>query len=165
MDQQVEHLRLHGDALSGAPQLAPLDVKHMIIKEKLHLGPNPGRQPFSAIIGGFSVTNQASRKVFRPGRRHPACHADGDFGQRLQTESAMSQTQEIGRDVRQDVRQGIRQDIRRRRDGSIDVDFYRARAAVLRTQAIRDAFRHARAQIRAPFKQWWMRLVLLPSGR
>jgi hypothetical protein len=81
----------------------------------------------------------------------------------------MSQTQEIGRDVRQDVRQGIRQDIRqdirRRRDGSIDVDFYRARAAVLRTQAIRDAFRHARAQLRAPFKQWWMRLVLLPSGR
>ena len=77
----------------------------------------------------------------------------------------MSQTQEIGRDVRQDVCQGIRQDIRRRRDGSIDVDFYRARAAVLRTQAIRDAFRHARAQIRAPFKQWWMRLVLLPSGR
>jgi hypothetical protein len=77
----------------------------------------------------------------------------------------MSQTQEIGRDVRQDVCQGIHQDIRRRRDGSIDVDFYRARAAVLRTQAIRDAFRHARAQLRAPFKQWWMRLVLLPSGR
>jgi hypothetical protein len=69
----------------------------------------------------------------------------------------MSQTQEIGRDVRQDVR--------RRRDGSIDVDFYRARAAVLRTQAIRDAFRYARAQFRAPLKQWWMRLVLLPSGR
>jgi hypothetical protein len=137
----------------------------MIITEKLHLGPNPGRQPFSAIIGGFSVTNQASRKVFPPGRRHPACHADGDFGQRLQTESAMSQTQEIGRDVRQDVRQGIRQDIRRRRDGSIDVDFYRARAAALRTQAIRDAFRYARAQFRAPLKQWWMRLVLLPSGR
>jgi hypothetical protein len=165
MDQQVEHLRLHGDALSGAPQLAPLDVKHMIIKEKLHLGPNPGRQPFSAIIGGFSVTNQASRKVFRPGRRHPACHAYGEFCHRLQLEKAVSQTQEIGRDVRQDVCQGIRQDIRRRRDGSIDVDFYRARAAVLRTQAIRDAFRHARAQFRAPFKQWWMRLVLLPSGR
>jgi len=77
----------------------------------------------------------------------------------------MSQTQEIGRDVRQDVRQGIRQDIRRRHDGSIDVDFYRARAAALRTQAIRDAFRYARAQFRAPLKQWWMRLVLLPSGR
>ena len=73
----------------------------------------------------------------------------------------MSQTQEIGRDVRQDVCQ----DIRRRRDGSIDVDFYRARAAALRTQAIRDAFRHVRSQFRAPFKQWWMRLVLLPSGR
>jgi plasmid stabilization system protein ParE len=73
----------------------------------------------------------------------------------------MSQTQEIGRDVRQ----GIRQDIRRRHDGSIDVDFYRARAAALRIQAIRDAFRYARAQFRAPLKQWWMRLVLLPSGR
>ena len=73
----------------------------------------------------------------------------------------MSQTQEIGRDVRQDVRQ----DIRRRHDGSIDVDFYRARAAALRIQAIRDAFRYARAQFRAPLKQWWMRLVLLPSGR
>jgi hypothetical protein len=81
----------------------------------------------------------------------------------------MSQTQEIGRDVRQDasqgIRQDIRQDIRRRHDGSIDVDFYRARAAALRTQAIRDAFRYARAQFRAPLKQWWMRLVLLPSGR
>ena len=68
----------------------------------------------------------------------------------------MSQTQEIG----QDVRQGIRH-----HDGSIDVDFYRARAAALRAQAIRDAFRHAGARFRTPFKQWWMRLVLLPSGR
>jgi hypothetical protein len=127
----------------------------VIIKEKLHLGPNPGWQPFSAIIGGFSVTNQASRKVFRLGRRHPACHADGDFRHRLQTETAMSQTQEIG----QDVRPGIR-----RHDGSIDVDFYRARAAALRAQAIRDAFRQAGARFRAPFKQWWMRLALLPSG-
>jgi len=69
----------------------------------------------------------------------------------------MSQTQEIG--------QHVRQGVRRRHDGSIDVDFYRARAAALRTQAIRDAFRYARAQFRAPLKQWWMRLVLLPSGR
>jgi hypothetical protein len=44
MDQQVEHLRFHGDALSGAPKLPPLDVKHVIIKEKLHLGPDPGWQ-------------------------------------------------------------------------------------------------------------------------
>jgi hypothetical protein len=85
------------------------------------------------------------------------CHADGDFRHRLQTESAMSQTQEIGQDVRQDVH--------RRHDGSIDVDFYRARAAALRTQVIRDAFRRAGVRFRAPFKQGWMRLVLLPSGR
>jgi hypothetical protein len=85
------------------------------------------------------------------------CHADGDFRHRLQTESAMSQTQEIG--------QHVRQGVRRRHDGSIDVDFYRARAAALRAQAIRDAFRHAGARFRTPFKQWWMRLVLLPSGR
>jgi hypothetical protein len=31
--------------------------------------------------------------------------------------------------------------VRRRPDGSIDFDFYRARAAALRTQALRDAFR------------------------
>jgi hypothetical protein len=69
----------------------------------------------------------------------------------------MSQPQEIG--------QHARQGIRCRHDGSIDVDFYRARAAALRTQAIRDAVRHAGARFRKPFKQWWMRLVLLPSGR
>jgi hypothetical protein len=72
----------------------------------------------------------------------------------LQTETAMSQTQEIG----QDVRPGIR-----RHDGSIDVDFYRARAAALRAQAIRDAFRQAGARFRA-FQAMWMRLALLPSG-
>jgi hypothetical protein len=72
MDQQVEHLWLQGDAFATAPQLAPLHVKHVIVKEKLHLGPNPGRHRFSGIIGGFSVANQAPRKVFRPGRRHPA---------------------------------------------------------------------------------------------
>jgi hypothetical protein len=66
----------------------------------------------------------------------------------------MSQTQEIG----QDVRPGIR-----RHDGSIDVDFYRARAAALRAQAIRDAFRQAGARFRA-FQAMWMRLALLPSG-
>ena len=69
----------------------------------------------------------------------------------------MSQTQEMAQDVRQDVR--------RRHDGSIDVDFYRARAAALRTQVIRDAFRRAGVQFRTPFKQGWLRLVLVPSGR
>lgn len=33
------------------------------------------------------------------------------------------------------------QDIRRHRDGSIDFDFYRARATALRAQAMRDAFK------------------------
>jgi hypothetical protein len=32
------------------------------------------------------------------------------------------------------------QDVRRRRDGSIDIDFYRANATVLRNRAIREAF-------------------------
>jgi len=32
------------------------------------------------------------------------------------------------------------QDVRRRRDGSIDIDFYRTNATVLRNRAIRDAF-------------------------
>jgi hypothetical protein len=39
MDQQVEHLRLDGDGLAGAPQLAPIHVKDVIIKEKLQVGP------------------------------------------------------------------------------------------------------------------------------
>ena len=41
MHQQVEHLRLHGDQPAGAPQLAALDIKYMILKEKLHVGPVP----------------------------------------------------------------------------------------------------------------------------
>jgi hypothetical protein len=40
--------------------------------------------------------------------------------------------------IRQDVFQDIVQDIRRRRDGSIDVDFYRADAIALRNRAIRE---------------------------
>jgi hypothetical protein len=63
-----------------------------------------------------------------------------------QPESAMTQTQEIGQEIRH-----LRQDIRRGRDGSIDFDF---------AQAIRDAFVHAHAQFRTLFKQWWMRLVV-----
>jgi hypothetical protein len=66
----------------------------------------------------------------------------------------------------QAIRQDVFQDIRRRRDGSIDMDFYRADASALRNRAIRDAFRlMALATARMPFKQWRMRLVLLANGR
>jgi hypothetical protein len=71
MDQQVEHLRLDGDGLAGAPQLAPIHVKDVIVKEKLQVGPQLGWRQSRAIIGGFSATNQGDRKVFRPGRGHP----------------------------------------------------------------------------------------------
>jgi hypothetical protein len=65
----------------------------------------------------------------------------------------------------QAIRQDVFQDIRRR-DGSIDMDFYRADASALRNRAIRDAFRlMALATARMPFKQWRMRLVLLANGR
>jgi hypothetical protein len=58
------------------------------------------------------------------------------------------------------------QDVRRRPDGSIDIDFYRADAIVLRNRAIRDTFRRmALATVRVPFKQWRMCLVLLANGR
>ena len=37
IDQQVEHLRLDGDSFGAAAQLAPVGVKRMIGKEKLHV--------------------------------------------------------------------------------------------------------------------------------
>jgi hypothetical protein len=78
----------------------------------------------------------------------------------------MTRTPDTGYDERQEARQDLAgYDIRRHNDGSIDFDFYRARATALRNQAIREAFRHARAHVRTPFKQWRMRVVLLPSGR
>ena len=69
----------------------------------------------------------------------------------------MTQPQAIRRDVF---------DIRRRRDGSIDIDFYRADATALRNRAIRDTFRRlVPATVRMPFKQWRTRLVPLTNGR
>ncbi len=66
----------------------------------------------------------------------------------------------------QAIRQDVFQDIHRRRDGSIDIDFYRADAIALRSRAVRDIFRlMALAKVRVPFKQWRMRLVLLANGR
>ena len=66
----------------------------------------------------------------------------------------------------QAIRKDVFQDIRRRRDGSIDIDFYRADAAALRRRAIRDTFRLVMfATVRTPFKHWLMRLVLPGNGR
>jgi hypothetical protein len=80
------------------------------------------------------------------------------FADQRPLESHMTQPQAI--------RQDVFQDIRRRPDGSIDIDFYRADAIVLRNRAIRDTFRlMALATVRVPFKQWRMCLVLLANGR
>jgi hypothetical protein len=42
VDQQVEYLRLHCNGLRTAAQLAPLDVKRMIGKDKLHVAAPTG---------------------------------------------------------------------------------------------------------------------------
>jgi hypothetical protein len=39
IDQQIEHLRLHGNGCAAAEQLAAFGIKHMIIKDKLHVAP------------------------------------------------------------------------------------------------------------------------------
>ena len=42
VNQQIEHLRLDRNGLGAAAQFAPIDVKRMIGKEKLHVGaPEP----------------------------------------------------------------------------------------------------------------------------
>ena len=42
VDQQVEYLRLHCNGFGAAAQLAPLDVKRMIGKDKLHVAAPTG---------------------------------------------------------------------------------------------------------------------------
>lgn len=70
----------------------------------------------------------------------------------------MTQIQEIGHDTRQEFR--------RCHDGSIDFDFYRAQAAALRNEAIRDAFRpDGLARLRTPFRRWWTRAVQQLPGK
>jgi hypothetical protein len=60
----------------------------------------------------------------------------------------MTLTPDPGHDEGQEARQDVAgHDIRRDNDGSIDFDFYRARAAALRNQAIRQAFRHIRFSV------------------
>ncbi len=41
IDQQIEHLRLDGNGLGAAAQLAPIGVKRMIRKQKLHAAARP----------------------------------------------------------------------------------------------------------------------------
>jgi hypothetical protein len=50
-------------------------------------------------------------------------------------------------------------DIRRHRDGAIDFDFYRAQAAALRSQAMREAFK-----FKATFKFVLITLALIMGG-
>ena len=45
-DRVLDDLRLHGDVMTATKQLAAFDIKHMIIKDKLH-GLRPGRCPLS----------------------------------------------------------------------------------------------------------------------
>jgi len=48
INQQIEYLRLDGNGLRTVAQLAPVSVKGMIIKEKLHGGPQ--RQVFDTAL-------------------------------------------------------------------------------------------------------------------
>jgi hypothetical protein len=69
-------LRLHGDRFAAAPQLAALDIKGMIIKQKLHVAPRIVSQ---GKIKPVSSSNQAAGKVFRPRFRHPGSCCDLDY--------------------------------------------------------------------------------------
>jgi hypothetical protein len=71
VDQEVEHLRLDGNALDTAAQLATVGIKRMIVKEKLHVAPQTAlRSRSQEIIKPVSRTNHALGKVFRPRSRH-----------------------------------------------------------------------------------------------
>src|ERR1700682_2859248 len=39
IDQQIEHLRLHGNCCAAAEQLAAFCIKRMIVKDKMHVAP------------------------------------------------------------------------------------------------------------------------------
>jgi hypothetical protein len=45
MDEQIEHLRLDGDAFGAAMQLSPIGIERIIPKKELH-GGAPGLQSF-----------------------------------------------------------------------------------------------------------------------
>jgi hypothetical protein len=51
VNQAVEHLRLDGDGLETAARLAPIGIKHVIGRDKLHVGaPNQTAKPPSRDI-------------------------------------------------------------------------------------------------------------------
>src|ERR1700682_2697733 len=39
IDQQIEHLRLHGNCCAAAEKLAAFCIKRMIVKDKMHVAP------------------------------------------------------------------------------------------------------------------------------
>ena len=63
VNQQIEHLRLDGDRSGAAPQLAPVHVKSLIAKDKLHFR-RPADAVLEAIIKAISRANQAAVKAF-----------------------------------------------------------------------------------------------------
>ncbi|HEV3241497.1 MAG TPA: hypothetical protein VG429_13970 [Casimicrobiaceae bacterium] len=66
MDEQIEHLRLDRNRRGGADELAPVGIKALIGKEKLHVGCSPLRRRLKR----KSIRSQAQIK--RPGK-HFAC--------------------------------------------------------------------------------------------
>jgi hypothetical protein len=70
IDQQVEDLRLHRDWRPVAKQLAPLGIKRLIVKGKLHAA-SPDRVRSQGIIRPVSRINQAPGKAFKSPFRHP----------------------------------------------------------------------------------------------
>jgi hypothetical protein len=63
LDQSTRSPRLDGNELGTAAQLAPVDIKRMIGKEKLHVGPlNRTAKQFSRINQAHLRDNQARLK-------------------------------------------------------------------------------------------------------
>ena len=62
VDQQIEHLRLDGNGFGAAAQLAPVGVKHVIGKEKLHVAAPTG---LPSHLRSKSTSTSA-----KPGRLH-----------------------------------------------------------------------------------------------
>ena len=55
VNQQVEHLRLDRDRLGAAAQLAPVGIKHMICKEKLHAARSWSRIAVTAVAVDLEI--------------------------------------------------------------------------------------------------------------
>jgi len=61
---QIEHLRLNGDRLDASAQLAPGDIKHMIVEQKLHVWTLGNRR--QAINQGSLNGKSRHRQSLRP---------------------------------------------------------------------------------------------------